>query len=144
MQSITGKAWERLRSTRSTFEEGAVTSLGGDGIDRVRDPAEFDRGPNREVGVWTALLLITVEELVTGPTTENEMELPRQVGRIADAGAGALPEIRRHRVCGVAGEEDTTHPPSICDPACECVPEIAQRLQVRRCEAVRCAQPIPG
>ena len=42
---------------------------------------------------------------------EHQVELPGQVGGVADPGAHALPGERRHLVGGVAGEEDPADPP---------------------------------
>ena len=44
---------------------------------------------------------------------EHEVELPGQVGGVAQAGAHALPGERRHEVGGVAGEEHAPGAPPL-------------------------------
>ena len=68
---------------------------------------------------------------------EDEVELPREVGRVADPGAHALAGERRHQVRGVAGEEDPPVLPPLGDPGLERVDGVPFDAGVARVHVPR-------
>jgi len=78
-----------------------VTSGSGDRIGNADDVAELHRELDRLASVREPLELVGVEQRVGCVALEDEVELPRQVGGIPDAGAHALPGEWRHLVGGI-------------------------------------------
>ena len=78
--------------------------------------AHLDRQLDHRPRVRTTLEPVGVEQGVRCQATEHEIELPRQVGGVADAGAQSLTGEGRRLVGGVAGEEHPTAAP-LLDPS---------------------------
>ena len=74
-----------------------------------------------------AFALVGVQKRLIGDASTNEVELPDEVGDVADAGAEALAEQRGRLVSGVSGEKDVAAAPLLRDAA----PEGVDRLPVR-------------
>ena len=116
------------------------------GLGRVGDAdhlAELDREVDRRAGARSALLVVGGQERRRGAPVEHEVELPRQVGRVAEAGAHALSGERRHLVRGVAGEEDPPDLPPRGDPRLERVDGVPLEAGVARVHVPRREQ-LPG
>ncbi len=65
----------------------------------------FDGGLDHPADVGLPLRLVGVEQRLGRASAADALELPGEVGDVADAGAHALAEERRHLVRAVAGDE---------------------------------------
>ena len=72
-----------------------------------------EREPDHGAGVWFSLLLVAVQDAGREVAGQDACELPRQVHRVAQAGAHALPDERRSEVGGVAEQKDVAASPSV-------------------------------
>lgn len=122
-----GERWGR---GHLSCEEGRVAGFGRGDIAGVGDPAETDRGVRERGDVRASFTFVRVQQCVRSLATENEVQLPRQVGRVAQAAARALTEVRRHGVGRVAGQQDPADPPPGRDPRLEGVDQLADDPQV--------------
>ncbi len=76
-------------------------------------PADAEGEPDHAAGVRFSLLLVGVEDVGGQVAREDAGQLPRQVHRVAQAGAHALADERRGEVGGVAEQEDAAAPPAV-------------------------------
>ena len=110
-----------------------------DADDRPERHRELDDGAD----VVVALGLVDVEQLGGGPPGQHEVELPGQVGRIAQARAHALPRERRHLVGGIAGQQHVAPSPLVGPSGLEPVHGVAFERGVGRRHVPRREQ-LPG
>ena len=73
--------------------------------DGLGDEIASGRGEHRP-----ALVVVGVEQVLTGPSLEHRCQLPSQVARVLEAGIHAVPAVRRVAVCGIPGDEDMSAP----------------------------------
>ena len=66
-----------------------------------------------------ALRFISVKKRVVRHAAQDEIELPREIGGVAHAGACAVPEIGRVGMSRVAGKENSADAPCARKPALE-------------------------
>jgi hypothetical protein len=69
------------------------------------DLAELDGHADRVLDVGTSLGPVGVQQLLAGDAAQDQVQLPGQVGGVANAGAHALPGEGGHQVGGVAGQQ---------------------------------------
>ena len=104
-----GRAAGPYRSTPAAIASSRAAASAGSGT-QITLPSSIEK-LDRRSRARQPLRLVGVEQRVGGATVEHEVELPRQVGGVAQAGAHALAGERRHEVGGVAGEEDAPGAP---------------------------------
>ena len=78
--------------------------------DRRAQPA---RHRDQRQHMRLALGLVRVEQGRVRGDPDDGRELPDEVLDVTDAGLHALTQVRRHRVCRVAREQDEAHPPGL-------------------------------
>ncbi len=101
-------------SVSSAVTAAAMSLVAGGGLVGVGDAddlAELHRELDGLAGAGQSLLRRRVEQRRAGAVVEDEVELPGQVGRVAHAGAQALPGERGHLVGGVTGDEHPSGAP---------------------------------
>jgi len=84
-----------------------------------------------------ALLLIGVEQCITGLSTQDARELPGEIGDIANALAHALTDERRLLVGGVSGEEDAPRAPFAGDQGMKAIARRPPQRRILRREPAR-------
>ena len=94
------------------------------------DPPGATGAPRHLGDVWFAFGLVRVEQRLRSLSFHDGGELPAQVGGIANTGRHALADPRRHRVRGIAGQEDSAHPPAVGDAHVVAVDHGPQDLDV--------------
>jgi hypothetical protein len=85
-----------------------VARRGGRPVQGAHDPAHADGELDEAAGVRLALRLIGVEQRLVGLAREHRVQLPGQVGRVAQAGAHAL--AGEGRVWWAASPASSTRP----------------------------------
>ncbi len=114
-------------------EDAGVARLGGDGIalaDHMADRLDA-RGELAHMGA--ALHAVAVEQRVTGLSAQHPVELPDEIGDVADALAHALADERRLLMGGVARQEHPAASPVPCDQRMKAIARRSpQRGVIRR------------
>ena len=116
-------------------------SLGG--VGHADHLAELDREVDGALRARSTLLFVGREQRRRRTAVEHQIELPRQVGGVADAGAHALAGEGRHEVRGVAGEQRPVVQPPVGHPRLERV----DRVTLQSCVAgmhVPLLEQLPG
>ena len=91
--------------------------------------AELDSALDHRAHVRVTLLLVGVKQLRVA-TAQHQVELEREVLGVADSGAHALSEKRRHLMSRIAGKHDASHPPRARDQRPEGVGGHADQVGV--------------
>ena len=99
---------------------------------RIQQPAHAHGKLHIVAHMGVALAGIAVEQALRRAPAQHGFQLPGKVGRIADAGAHALPHEGRGLVRGVAGDEQASPPPAPRDRGMEGVDDGALDLRVLR------------
>ena len=94
------------------------------------DPPGATGAPRHLGDVWFAFSLVRIEQRLRSLPFQHGGELPAQVGGVANTGRHSLTDPRRHRVRGIAGQEDPAYPPSVGDADVVAVDHGAQNLDV--------------
>ena len=88
---------------------------------------ELDRGTRRR----QPLLFVAVEQRFSRSIGQNQVELPREVRGVTNAGAHALSRERRHEMRRVAGEQDAAGAPMLGVSGTERVDRVPFETGVR-------------
>ena len=124
----------------SPVDRGGHRVVARRGVVRIRHAdhlAELHRELDRPPRARQPLDLVRVEQLVAGTPGEDEVELPGEVGGVAQSGAHPLAGERRHLVGGVAGEERPSGAPARGVPGLERVHRVALQPGVARMHVPR-------
>ena len=117
-----GGAWAAVGAPAAI----SASRLGGLGrVGHADDLAERHREVDDRPDVVAALDLVGVEQAGRRTPGQHQVELPRQVGGVAQARAHALAGEGRHLVGGVAGEQHVARAPPIGPPGLEPVDGVA-------------------
>ncbi len=100
-------------------EHEGVTPRRGGAVGLADDVAQRDRRLDGGPYVCAAFDGVGVEQFLVRGAVQDEVQFPRQVGRVAEARAHALPDEGRHDVRGVARDQQSSRAPLV-DAAALC------------------------
>ena len=118
----------------SAGAQGRVSFGGGSRIEFARHARHLHRKADDPLALRLALGRVGVQKSFARLAAQDEVELPREVARVADAGAKALAHERRHQMSGVAGQEDAAAAHRLGQERAELVDGVASEVRVVRAE----------